>query len=786
MAEDQELRRFLTDLNQEVRALAESSPDGALLEETATEYMIGMLTEAGETENARVCTDIKETRDRKIQHKISGYALSEDYETLDLFVTYYQDNPEFRTFPRAEIEKAANQSERFLKNAMNGYVNDIDEAAPIFELAHLLYKELKQIIRARIFILTNARLTGKDAVAERRVRETVVQYHLWDLERFHRLWSSTSKREPIEIDFREDFEEYRLPVACLPMPVDNEDYQSYLAILPGVLLANVYERYGARLLEQNVRSFLQFGGKINKGMRDTIRQHPHRFLAYNNGITATAEDVDLERLPDGGWGISRIRDLQIVNGGQTTASIFQTRRQDKADVSRVFVQMKLTVLRRAEEMEEIIPLIFKYANSQNNIQVADLSANHPFNIQLEKISRALWAPAPPGSTAQTRWFFERARGQYKVAIARELTPRNRKAFEVKNPRRQLFAKEMVAKFEHAWGLRPHLVARGAQKNYAEFIRERKKDALPGNVFFEDFIAKALLFQTADHEYGRGDNKIGDYKFLTVPYTLAWLNHSTKNRLDLYRIWLQQGVSDALREVLRQTLRHVDHFLQTTAGGKLVSEWAKKEDCWNLLMQRGLPTINLSSLQADYADPAQAAKRHQRSSDELAEEERRQQVEALTGLGEKGWQLIENWGRTSQVMSAHQLNRCSNIAAAISRRHALTDSEVGNGHTVLNLVLEHNPTLLDDFDPEATTIGNGQAGSVSDAPRPVTREDVVHLLQWEKQNRKFCNEDAGFLVKITKQEVRLTEPVKGKVRFMQNAATQRHGYQLPATTPVAAD
>lgn len=98
-------------------------------------------------------------------------------------------------------------------------------------------------------------------------------------------------RETIEIDFQE---KYNLTVPCIENSA-SEKYSVYLAIISGELLAALYDEYRDRLLEKNVRSFLQVKGAVNKGIRDTLRDEPEMFLAYNNGISVTAEGVEIVR-----------------------------------------------------------------------------------------------------------------------------------------------------------------------------------------------------------------------------------------------------------------------------------------------------------------------------------------------------------------------------------------------------------------------------------------------------------------------------------------------------------
>ncbi|GHV32866.1 hypothetical protein FACS1894177_09280 [Bacteroidia bacterium] len=280
---------------------------------------------------------------------------------------------------------------------------------------------------------------------------------------------------PIEINF-DDFEGEQFEILCLSANSQSTDYKAYIAILPGTCLAKLYERYGARLLEQNVRSFLQFTGKINKGIRDTIRNKPQMFLAFNNEIAATADHIELD---EKNRYIKNIKNLQIVNGGQTTASIFNTARKEKVDISQIFVQVKFSIIENPEQYNEIVSEISRCSNTQNKVNDADFSANNPALIAFEKLSRYILSPITAQNNMQTCWFFERARGLYKTLRSREgRTKSMQNAFDKKYPKNQMFTKVELAKFLNAYQeiyddkklvIGPHIVVRGNEQNYAQFI-----------------------------------------------------------------------------------------------------------------------------------------------------------------------------------------------------------------------------------------------------------------------------------------------------------------------------
>lgn len=592
------LENYYSNLRNEIWERLNTGEAGGTKEQAFTQHAIDLLAEAGEVENARECYDEKLDKIGRRIHKINGYSLSENLETVQLFHTIYKSTETVSKVYKADIDGAASASTRFLKNALNRYFEEMEVTAPAFDFARELGNHSNDIERAIVFILTD----GECDVAkpdDQQIRNVLVMYNIIDLRYLMRL--EAGQPDPIDIDFEQLCGQ---SIPCLEVPASNDEYQSYLAVVPGNLLAEVYKRYGARLLEMNVRSFLQFTGQVNQGIRKTIREEPHMFLAFNNGIAATAEEVELVDMPSGGKAIKSVRELQIVNGGQTTASILHTRQKDKADVGQVFVQMKLSVIKNRDEISSIVNRISEYANSQNKVSRADLTANSPFHIQIEKLSRLIWSPPQPGVSHQTRWFYERARGQYKNELERQLGTKQKKTFLAQTPKAQLLVKEELAKYLNVWTKLPHYVVQGNQKNYRVFVEslKTKKDQQPDSVFFEDLIAKAILFRSAEKIYGVKPNALGDLRYIIVPYALAYLNQGTKEKLNLLKIWKQQGISDSLNDALKGLMIQIETFIKANAPGSLYGEWAKKESCWQSVSRQKF-SLDLDTLQADLINPA---------------------------------------------------------------------------------------------------------------------------------------------------------------------------------------
>lgn len=575
--DDLELARFAENFHQQVIVQAEGNQSeeevGSFREDAFTRLMIEYLTEAGELEDGHVCYHSA----RGI--KVNGYNLQEEEGRLDLFIFIYTQHPSPTTVRKDAVESAFKQLINFLSKVYKGYHQSIEEASTTFDMAQLIYSQRSQLSHVRLFLFTDG-LTTLETKKNQVKDEVNYSFNIWDLRRTYRCVTSGQKREAIEINFQT---QYGSIIPCLAMPESQADYSAYVAIIPGEILCKIYAEYGSRLLERNVRSFLQAKGNVNKGIRQTILKEPHRFLAYNNGISATAEAVQLIDLPNGGQGIAEIRDFQIVNGGQTTASLYQAVRKDKAGLSGICVQTKLTVVDR-DRMDEIVPLISRYANNQNKVSEADFSANDPFHIRVEELSRTIWAPAVDGTQRQTRWFYERARGQYADAKSRESTPAKQKAFTLTHPTAQKFTKTDLAKFEHTWDQLPHFVSLGAQKNFAKFtvgLAEQNRPE-PDEMYFHHLVAKAILFKKAEKIIQ--DEKFGGYRANIVTYTLAYLSYTTDKPIDLNWIWRYQGISPDLQQTIATISRKVHQVITTPPDGRNVTEWCKKEACWQAVQR----------------------------------------------------------------------------------------------------------------------------------------------------------------------------------------------------------
>jgi hypothetical protein len=480
------------------------------------------------------------------------------------------------------------------------------------------------------------------------------------------------------------------------MPESTADYSSVLALFPGPLLYSLYHEFGARLLDLNVRSFLQARGKVNRGIRDTLKTEPARFLAYNNGISATAESVELSPTSEGIPAIRKITGLQIVNGGQTVASIHRAKHRDRADLADVYVQAKITIV-RPEHIETLVPLVSRYANTQNRINEADFSANHPFHIRIQQLSDTIWAPGE-----QSRWFYERARGQYQVAKAREGdTPARLKRFEVATPPNQRFDKVDLAKFTNAWDQLPHIVGRGGQKNFVYFMdrlsRTSPKGWEPDAAYYRALIAKAILYARA--EKTARTHAFPGYRANVVAYTVALLSYRTAGRVNLDNVWNRQDVSPALSETLYRWMPAIYEELVTSAGSRNVTEWCKKEECWHHLqtIAVSLPEDFEQELAAGQPLPT-VGDPTGRDGDNLSPEDR-ENIARVMQVSAEEWIHLGGWGARSNLLKEWQIGIATTLAGYATTGWSKVPSRKQAAHAVqiLRLADENDGRLSVDED-----------------------------------------------------------------------------------------
>ena len=199
-----------------------------------------------------------------------------------------------------------------------------------------------------------------------------------------------------------------------------------------------------------------------------------------------------------------------------------------------------------EKLETLVPNISRFSNTQNKVNETDFSANHPFHVRFQQLSGDIWCP---GET--TRWFYERARGQWEVARIREgTTPVRLRTFDHTSPRKQKVDKNLLAKGLNAWNELPHIVSQGGQKCFIKFMQqigENGKNWEPDDKYYRDSIAKILIFKRAESIA----RQIGfsAYRANAVCYTFASV-YKTGGRVNLDDVWLKQDVSEELEYALR--------------------------------------------------------------------------------------------------------------------------------------------------------------------------------------------------------------------------------------------
>lgn len=597
------------------------------------------------------------SQDRKGRHlKIHGFTeLDESDKSISLVVGRWSTDPEPAPLTTNDVALLQGGLANFAGEALAGALDErMEPSSPAHAVASTLRQSKDEISCIRLHIFSNQNLSQR---FKREFRSSIVgvptETHIWDFQRLMALYGSARERELLRIDLG-NFGSKGIPYIAASKA---DGLRSYLCVIDGALLADLFERYGSRLLEGNVRSFLGMKGAVNKGIRATIADAPGLFFAYNNGIAATAMDVEMADSP-GTKRIVGFSDLQIVNGGQTTASVLRARKQDRLSLEGVAVPMKLTVVAR-QQAQDLIPKIAEYANTQNKVAIADFFANHPFHRRMEEISRRVLVPAKAGVRVQGKWFYERSRGQYQNERL-YLAKAKKDTFDLEFPAKQVINKTELAKYDSTFGEKPHWVSLGAQKNFLKFAAQfspkgEKTEAeywgeiSPqfGEDYFKRMAAMAILWKAGEDVVaaGKGGWYLGDYRPQIVAYAWALVLHSVRaagRELDLGRVWLEQGTDTALQNGFGSAARLAQKaILEMPSGSTNVGEWTKREGCWLKVAQLKPdlgPVLEGWVIGREVARERQGSARRQgRQDDGIA-----LQAEVL-GLAQSGyWRSLAGW------------------------------------------------------------------------------------------------------------------------------------------------
>ena len=520
-----------------------------------TEMMVGYIQNVGDVNEVNYCSYSKNGE----AIDAWGYSGDEEFLSIDLFLTVLVDPEKSDTLSKTDIEKHVKWLERFFNRAQNGQIMSQikDKRSDLYQIAQLI-NDAENIDRVRMFLMTNAIMPSNLEIDEKTTEDgTVIEYHLWDVKRIKKHDDILRGKEAVVVDF-EDMGFSPLP--CLKMPDVSDRVECYLAIIPGETLSKIYNQYHQHILEQNVRTFLQFKGASNKGIRDTLIGHtptasqrakgdkkrdpePDMFFSYNNGISTTASDIEIAETEQGPV-ITKIKDWQIVNGGQTTASISAVMRMKNTDldmIKQVFVAMKVSVIKDKETKEDLVPRISQFANTQTAVKKSDFGINEPFLQELEQQSRTVWVKNSMNKEI-SKWFFERTRGQYMDKAKHTANAKEERDYYEEYPKTQMFDKTTLAKCIMSWEQEPHTVCKGGEACYTAFFNKMTQAKIRFDErLFKQTIGKLILFRTIDAYYGKDGINLAGYKANMVAFTMAVLSKITNKAIDFESIWRQQSV-----------------------------------------------------------------------------------------------------------------------------------------------------------------------------------------------------------------------------------------------------
>jgi hypothetical protein len=535
--------------------------------------------------------------------RIDGFGYDDEVEKLYLvYSNFFQG--EFGEFVTSdEVSNGIKHLSNFVASLVNNTLfEEIDESEQsvmtvLQDLKHRLEKcELK------LLYLTNV---TAPPIVEINLEEINEQFEIFDFSKMYQFHISSEDAENIiNIDLLSMNSNVGLPILMATEP--SQTLEGYLLNMPGRMLAEIYEKYKVSLLESNIRFYLQDKANTNKGILRTIRgdvkngllAEPERFFSYNNGISATCSGIEIGQ--DGK--LIKIVGLQIVNGGQTTASIHQILNSEyDSFLDQVTVQMKLSLIKCQEGKDEIISKIAEYANTQNPIKKSDLTSNNNFIIDLEHLSKRTAPKINILGQISPKWFFERKVGEYNSLQINAKKKGKFDAFIAEFPKSQVINKTDFAKRAWAWGVTnkkgknevlPYVASKSAEIVYRKYIDTMESNGTVVNTdFFKESIAKEIIYKKIYSLLSKLG--VSGYKSNVALYTMSWLSYKIQQKIDLIMIWDKQDISVQLHDLISEMIPKVHDVILTPNDkksehyGKNIGEFTKKEECWGLLKKKSI-------------------------------------------------------------------------------------------------------------------------------------------------------------------------------------------------------
>ena len=659
------LKSFYSDTMEIVREQAKEC--GISVESALTDFLMDYLKLEGVTISPELITCVNTECKRETDfsfYKMNGFDYSEESGVLDLFLTYFIDKDEVTEYTKSKIEHSHNALYRFFMSCiendalLNKYKNEDPDIAEVIETIRSEYKK-KNIHLVRFYFLTNGFVKGdadktEDLTIGLTGCEIPLEEYIWDIEAA-RQSDIAARQEPfVDIDLENVFQ----PLECIPCD-ENPEVKSYLAVIPAMTLAEIYDKYRVRLLNQNVRNYLGGRKTINKKMLETIRKNGGRFFAYNNGISSTAYSVRIETNDEGRLVIKGMHNWQIVNGGQTTNVIhyIYSQKKERDLLHDVNVALKITEIKiqDEEEKKKAISNIARYANSQNQVKESDFAVNEPYMHTLKELSKK--ETAPQGSKRQgTKWFFVRMRGEYEDAKTSNSLKKQREFLKI-HPKNQVLEKTDVAKLEMAWDMQPHISCLGGEKCFDKFwkIIDKQDSSSIDDVYFHNLVAKAIIIQKVYDLYMASGFK--GYANIIQYYALASIAMRSHGKFDLEYIWKHQDVQPSLIPILQKAIEIISTYIKVIANdgnNTNISSAAKKTDFWDKIRLRlnNLPEFESSLLVVGETQGLTASQKA-----ELME---------FDEIPASNWNSLAVWAKISRKLSLLERKKIEHVAIAVEK------------------------------------------------------------------------------------------------------------------------